>query len=352
MDPKKINSSIPIDPFNLFVSVTEDIYIYNGYSGNKNSSRLNTTSINTNSTSRDCSFFDLWYPFECQENRYNDYYKCYYCFKYVYFDWNGNHCCNLFIYSPKRRACINGKYSRSTNGGTNSNSGYNQNPITVNHGQVYKLSLHANISTIVMNISGSCASLFVIENTIYCSMSDHHQVVKKTLQSDINTLEIVAGNGSRGSTRTMLNEPRGIFVDTDFLYVADSGNDRIQRFRLNESHGETVAGNESNKTMSLSRPTAVALDANGSLFIVDSGNHRIVESGPNGFRCIVGCSNSSGLASDQLSSPWSLSFDSYGNIFVSDWGNNRIQKFILKTNSCSKFRLLIIGAVLNNFFAI
>ncbi len=70
---------------------------------------------------------------------------------------------------------------------------------------------------------------------------------------------------------------------------------------------------------------------------MDYGKHRIVRSGPNGFRCLVGCSGSAGLTSDRLYYPWSLSFDSYGNMFVTDQINNRIQKFILSTNSCGKF---------------
>ncbi len=363
VDPKKMNSSILINPLNLFVSVTEDIYIYNGYNDNKTYSGLDTININKSLTSRDCSYNPyFWLFYTCIEYRYSNHCSCGYCSYYVYSFWPFSYSDKGPEYSPDNKRCNGGSRaprstddSGATNRGTNSNSNNNQIPITVNHGQVYKLSSNASNSTIVMSINGSCSGLFVINNTIYCSMNDHHQVVKKPLQSSNSTLTIVAGNGSRGSTSNMLNGSQGIFVDTDFhLYVADSGNHRIQRFRLNESHGETVAGNESDETMRLSWPTGVALDADGSLFIVDSGNHRIVESRRNGFRlrCIVGCSNSSGSASDKLSSPWSLSFDSYGNIFVSDWGNNRIQKFNLKTNSCGKSKLLIIDAVLKNLYAI
>ena len=71
---------------------------------------------------------------------------------------------------------------------------------------------------------------------------------------------------------------------------------------------------------------------------MDTGNNRIVGSGPNGFRCLVGCSGSGGSASNQLNSPETLSFDSYGNMFVTDWWNNRIQKFVLSTNSCGKYK--------------
>ena len=76
------------------------------------------------------------------------------------------------------------------------------------------------------------------------------------------------------------------------------------------------------------------MDADGYLFIVDSSNHRIVGSGPGGFRCVVGCSGSSGPGSYQLNGPQTMSFDSDGNIFVADSGNGRLQKFLLAQNSC------------------
>jgi hypothetical protein len=98
-----------------------------------------------------------------------------------------------------------------------------------------------------------------------------------------------------------------------------------------------VAGvKSSNPTITLTAPTGIVLDADKYLFIVEYGNSRIVGSGPLGFRCIVGCSDSDSSESNKLSNPWSLSFDSHGSIFVTDWQNKRIQKFLLSTNSCSK----------------
>jgi hypothetical protein len=51
---------------------------------------------------------------------------------------------------------------------------------------------------------------------------------------------------------------------------------------------------------------------------------------------VVGCSGSSGSASNQLNSPWSLGFDTVGNLFVMDRGNARIQKFMVINGSCGK----------------
>jgi hypothetical protein len=184
-----------------------------------------------------------------------------------------------------------------------------------------------------------CSGLFVdINNTLFCSMSRDHQVVKKWLNDNAKTSSIAAGTGASGSALNKLSFPYGIFVDTNFdLYVADSGNDRIQLFQSSQLNAITVAGAKSlNITIILNRPTGIVLDADKYLFIVDSNNNRVVRSGPNGFRCIAGCSYSICSSPNQLSHPHTLSFDSYGNMFVFDEGNNRIQKFLLSTNSCSK----------------
>ena len=200
----------------------------------------------------------------------------------------------------------------------------------------WTLNSTAKISTLY--VDGKCYDLFIDSNySLYCSIYQSHKVIKRSLNSSDNQLTTVAGTSCSGILQDTLYLPRGIFVDIIFsLYVADSGNHRIQRFRPGDLNGATVAGKEVPGTITLKNPTDVVLDADSYLFIVDSNNHRIVGSDLNGFRCIVGCSGSGSLA-NQLSNPQSMAFDSYGNIFVMDSNNYRIQKFILATNSCSKF---------------
>ncbi len=204
--------------------------------------------------------------------------------------------------------------------------------------QVSKRTLNTNSSFDAMYIGAACYGLFVdINNTLYCSLHDLNQVVAKSLNNNSNTTIIVAGTNQSGSTSNLLHYPEGIFVDINFdLYVADYKNNRIQLFHLGQLNATTVAGNKSsNPTITLNGPAGIVLDADGYLFIVENNKNRIIGSGPNGFRCVAGCSGN-GSASNQLSGPQTLSFDSYGNMFVTDWGNSRIQKFILLTNSSGK----------------
>lgn len=197
-----------------------------------------------------------------------------------------------------------------------------------------------------MYMDAGCYGLFIdINNTLYCSINSKSKVVTKRLSSASNILTIVAGTGCSGSTSNSLNQPHGIFVYINFdLYVADTGNNRIQLFPLGQLNGVTVAGDGSLKiTITLNYPTDVILDVDKYLFIADYGNNRIVGSGPNGFRCIVGCTGSSGSASNTLFNPISMAFDSYGNIYVVDFNNNRTQKFLRLNNTLGKhFRTILI----------
>ncbi|CAF4130954.1 unnamed protein product [Adineta steineri] len=207
------------------------------------------------------------------------------------------------------------------------------------NGRVQKWSAETHNFVTVMNVNSSCYGLFVdINDTLYCSMRDHDQILKRLLNGpEINSNHVAAGTGTSGSASNQLDGPLGIFVDVNLdLYVADCDNNRVQLFQSGEPNGITVAGSESpNPTITLRCPTGIALDARKYLFIVDRDNHRIVAPGLNGFQCLFGCYGQ-GSQSNQLNNPFSLSFDRSGNMFVTDQRNSRIRKFKYIKKSCGK----------------
>ena len=208
-----------------------------------------------------------------------------------------------------------------------------------NANSVKKWTLNSADNGSVLYTSANCFSLFIDNNnSMYCSTYGSNKVIKRSLNSSDNQITTVAGTGCSGFLPNMLSYPCGIFVDISYnLYVADSQNNRIQLFPFGRLNATTVAGRRAPGTITLSYPTGVVLDADGYLFIVDKNNIRIVGSGPTGFRCIAGCSGTSGTTSDKFCTPRTMAFDSYGNIFVTDSCNNRVQKFLLATNSCGKY---------------
>ena len=205
-----------------------------------------------------------------------------------------------------------------------------------NNSRVQKWIATTNRFVTVMKVNASCYGLFFDRSeNLYCSIYNQHRVVKGSLtDGDTALVTVVAGTGVAGPASNELYQPLGIFVDVNmFLYVADCGNDRVQLFQSRASTGITVAGSGSpHPTINLDCPSAIVLDSERYLFIVDTWSHRIVGSGVNGFRCLVGCYGA-GSQSNQLRGPMSFSFDRSGNMFVNDRFNHRIQKF-MHVESC------------------
>jgi hypothetical protein len=210
------------------------------------------------------------------------------------------------------------------------------------NGRVDKWSVNANNSVPFMTVSSECYSIFIdLSDNLYCAVTFSHQISKKWFYDNATASVMIAGTGGSGSAAYQLTWPAGVFVDVNFnLYVGDCGNNRIQMFALGQSNAITVVGNGAPGTITLNCPNAVALDANGYLFIGDTSNNRLIGSGPYGFRCLFGCTTTAGSASNQLYYPRAFSFDIYGNLYVVDEANSRIQKFILASNSCSKYNFL------------
>src|SRR5262249_41975979 len=90
-------------------------------------------------------------------------------------------------------------------------------------------------------------------------------------------------NGVAAAAR--LNRPTALAVDAaGNLYIADSGNHRIRVINLSTNVITTYAGNGGAgyggdgvpaSTASLNNPSGIALDAAGNLLIADRGNHRV-----------------------------------------------------------------------------
>lgn len=201
--------------------------------------------------------------------------------------------------------------------------------------RVRKWEKGSNVAKNVIDVDSSCTGLFIDQTKkLYCSMAEDHLVVRVSLESSYKTWTDIAGAGCPGPFPNTLNYPHGIFVDSKLdLYVADTYNDRIQRFALGEPNGRTVAGFGSSINFTLNKPTSIILDGNNALFIVDSHNHRVVRSIPQGFKCIIGCTEKPGETPYKLSYPHSMAFDIDGNILVTDDKNRKLKLFHLIQSS-------------------
>jgi sugar lactone lactonase YvrE len=103
--------------------------------------------------------------------------------------------------------------------------------------------------------------------------------------------------------------------------------------------GIVVAGGqgEGNSLRQLSFPQTVIVDQLGQLYVADSFNHRVMRwrSEAREGSIVVG-GNEEGQELKQFKYIGGLSFDREGNLYVVDYGNDRVQKFLIDSNSnCS-----------------
>jgi tripartite motif-containing protein 71 len=81
--------------------------------------------------------------------------------------------------------------------------------------------------------------------------------------------------GGPGSGDGQFISPGGVAADgSGNVYVADSGNDRIQRFDASGTF-LTTWGSAGSGNGQFHFPEGVATDGSGNLYVADSTNHRI-----------------------------------------------------------------------------
>ena len=108
------------------------------------------------------------------------------------------------------------------------------------------------------------------------------------------------------------------------VYVADTGNDRMQIFNSSGTFQSSV-GSFGDAPGQFHQPTGVAVSATGLVFVADPGNARIeVFDSSGGYVTAFG---SSGSGAGQFQDPYGVAVSPTGEIFVADSGNNRIVKY-------------------------
>ncbi|CAF1270415.1 unnamed protein product [Adineta ricciae] len=147
---------------------------------------------------------------------------------------------------------------------------------------------------------------------------------------------IIAGTGVIGNAGNELFTPFGLTRDSDTgtLYIADTGNHRIMRYLYNATSGTVVAGGNGPglNSSQLHSPSSVYYESfSDSLIIVNFNLNNVVrwKIGDSRWKLITGTVNGTmGSTSALLSSPVGMTVDPMGNIYVADLNNHRIQFFL------------------------
>jgi DNA-binding beta-propeller fold protein YncE len=130
--------------------------------------------------------------------------------------------------------------------------------------------------------------------------------------------------GTNGGAPGQMRYPRGVAANANEVLVADDDNHRIEKFDPNGAF-EKEAGSRGTGPGQFGFPYGVSLDAAGNAYVADDINHRIVKLDPElGF---IGAWGGFGSKPGQLAFPRALATAPAGTSYVADTANDRIQVF-------------------------
>ena len=138
-----------------------------------------------------------------------------------------------------------------------------------------------------------------------------------------------------------LSHPRGLAVNGDGLFIADTYNNVVRRLDLASGALTTVAGTGAAGALDgvlgtaaqLRRPAGLAFDDKGNLYIADSGNNEIRELSASDkvLRTVAGTGKVGEFGDGgpailaQLSSPMGVAVRPNGDVVIADTGNNLVR---------------------------
>ena len=178
---------------------------------------------------------------------------------------------------------------------------------------------------------------------VYVVDTDSHIIRKVTSGGTVTTIAGtlgVSGTNDATGTSAKFNSPQGIVVDAvGTLYVTDTGNHTIRKITsggavTNLAGAPTISGTTdgSGSNARFNQPEGIAINAAGTiLYVADTGNHTIRSVTTNGtvttYAGTAGTPGSANLTgtSASFNTPQGVAVDSAGNVYVADTGNQLIR---------------------------
>jgi DNA-binding beta-propeller fold protein YncE len=217
-----------------------------------------------------------------------------------------------------------------------------------------------------------CKSKTIAEAMLTLVIAQSAIEIVMLVNMDVFEPPVTAFEGGHGTGKGQFDNPHGIAVDSaGNIVVADTGNGRIQKFSPNGTFVTSIATTDPNGIAvdhagniyvaeigakhcvqklgpdgtfiakwapGLYGPRRIAIGPDNSIYVVDSGNNRIVKFSPNGQ--VLASWGSDGSGDGQFKGLSSVAVDPTNNkVYVADPLNSRIQVFDSSGKFLSKWSI-------------
>ncbi|MEI6715941.1 MAG: immunoglobulin domain-containing protein [Verrucomicrobiota bacterium] len=173
---------------------------------------------------------------------------------------------------------------------------------------------------------------------VYVADTENNKIRKITSAGVVSTFAGADGAADGPGSTASFSSPYGVAVDgLGNVYVADTENHKIRKITSSgvvstlAGFGVNGAADGPGSTASFSYPIGICMDGLGSVYVADSGNHKIRKITSSGVVSTFAGSGANGAADGpgstaSFSSPYGVAVDGLGNVYVADYDNNKIRK--------------------------
>ncbi len=133
--------------------------------------------------------------------------------------------------------------------------------------------------------------------------------------------------GNIGGKTEKLGRPMNLAIHEDGLYVADYFNDQIKIYSLAGNYQRSI-GNSGDGPGEFDAPVGVDVAVNGDIYVADFYNQRIQQlKADGGFIRQWGITGKTGIWSGKFNYPTDVAIDDNNHLYVADGFNDRVQVF-------------------------
>lgn len=146
--------------------------------------------------------------------------------------------------------------------------------------------------------------------------------------------------GGTGSANGQLQGPSDVALDAQGnIYVADTGNGRIVKYNA-QGEFQALAGGFTSQDVTFNQPWSLTVAPDGTVFVADTWNHRVVKLDSSLKRVKewgAGGQTEPGGDAYKLFGPREITLTSSGNVMISDTGNSRVIEYTAEGDIVRQF---------------